>query len=66
MTAHASSVDEFCNSHRISRGHFYGLLKNGRGPAIMKIGKRTLISEEAAAAWRRQMEAETANALQAA
>jgi hypothetical protein len=36
---------------------FYNLLKRGDGPAIMKVGRRTLISAEAAAEWRRRMEA---------
>jgi hypothetical protein len=52
----ATTVDEFCHSHRISRGTFYNLLKAGQGPSIMKIGARTLVSSEAAAAWRRRME----------
>ena len=56
----ASTVDEFCHSHRISRGTFYNLLKAGHGPSIMKVGARTLISAEAAANWRRKMEASTA------
>ena len=56
----ASTVDEFCHSHRISRGTFYNLLKIGRGPSIMKVGARTLVSAEAAADWRRKMEASTA------
>ncbi len=68
MNAHATaegganSVDEFCRSHRISRYTFYNLLKEGRGPSIMKVGARTLISSEAAAAWRRRMEDQTARA----
>jgi hypothetical protein len=55
----ASTVDEFCHSHRISRGTFYNLLKAGHGPSIMKVGARTLISAEAAADWRRKMETAT-------
>ena len=55
----ASTVDEFCHAHRISRGTFYNLLKDNRGPSIMKIGARTLVSSEAAAAWRRRMEQQT-------
>jgi hypothetical protein len=52
----AATVDEFCHAHRISRGTFYNLLKTGRGPSIMKVGARTLISADAAAIWRRRME----------
>jgi hypothetical protein len=53
----ALSVDEFCVLHRISRANFYLIVKAGRGPKIMKVGARTLISREAAADWRRRMEA---------
>jgi hypothetical protein len=56
----ASTVDEFCHAHRISRGTFYNLLKVGQGPSIMKVGARTLISVDAAADWRRKMESATA------
>ena len=56
MTAQAQTVDEFCQGHRISRGTFYNLLKDGRGPAVMKVGARTLVSTEAASEWRRAME----------
>lgn len=58
----ATTVDEFCQAHRISRGTFYNLLRDGRGPAVMKIGARTLVSIEAAAAWRRRMEQGAAQA----
>ena len=54
--AAAFSVPEFCEAHRISRAMFYILAREGRAPAIIKAGRRTLISTEAAAAWRRRME----------
>jgi len=54
------SVPEFCHSHGISRGMFYKLLGEGRGPKAVKIGRRTLISSEAAEEWRRRMEREAA------
>jgi predicted DNA-binding transcriptional regulator AlpA len=54
------SVDEFCVTHGISRGTFYNLRQAGKAPAEMKIGKRTLVTAEAAEAWRRRMEAEQA------
>lgn len=50
------SVADFCREHGISRGLFYRLLKDGRGPKTMKLGRRTLISREAADDWRRRME----------
>lgn len=52
-----ATVDQFCAEHGISRAMFYKLLKENRAPAVMKVGTRTLISEEAAANWRHQMEA---------
>ena len=57
MEKQAWSVDEFCSLNSISRGTFYNLLRDGAGPKIMKVGTRTLVSAEAAAEWRRQMEA---------
>jgi hypothetical protein len=48
----AFSVDEFCEAHRISRAFFYLLQKERRGPRTLKVGRRTLISAEAAAEWR--------------
>jgi excisionase family DNA binding protein len=55
-----SSVAEFCHQHGISRGTFYKLLGEGRGPKAVKVGRRTLISSEAAEEWRRRMEREAA------
>jgi predicted DNA-binding transcriptional regulator AlpA len=56
----AFSIDEFCTEHNISRATYYNLIKVGKAPQQMKVGARRLISIEAAAAWRRQMEAEAA------
>ena len=56
MTKQAWTIDEFCQSHGISRATFYNLLKRGAAPRIMKVGARTLVSEAAAAEWREQME----------
>jgi predicted DNA-binding transcriptional regulator AlpA len=54
----ALSVDDFCHAHSMCRASFYNLMKRGRGPRIMKVGGRTLVSHEAAEEWRRQMEVE--------
>ena len=48
----AYSIPEFCDAHRISRGSFYNLQKEGLAPLTFRVGKRVLISEEAAAEWR--------------
>ena len=50
------SVVEFCCQHGISRALFYKLLQSGQGPRVIKVGKRTLITNEAAEAWRRSRE----------
>lgn len=48
----AYSIDDFCFMHGISRTLFYKLLKQKKGPDVMKVGRRTLISVEAAQRWR--------------
>lgn len=53
------TVPGFCREHHISRSYLYRLWNEGRGPRRTKVGRRTLISGEAAADWRRRMEAET-------
>ena len=58
------SVAAFCAQHSVSRSLFYRLLKEGRGPRVTKISRRTLISAEAAAEWRARMERETEKAAQ--
>lgn len=52
----AFDIRDFCDYHNISKSHFYNLLKKNLGPRLMQVGKRKLISEEAAADWRRAME----------
>ena len=49
-------VSGFCKTHNISRAFFYKLQQLGRGPKVMKVGKRTLVSAAAAAEWRERME----------
>jgi predicted DNA-binding transcriptional regulator AlpA len=53
------TVAEFCDDHRISTATFYRLMRRGDGPPVIKLGKATRISAEAAAEWRRRMERET-------
>jgi hypothetical protein len=56
----AYTIAEFCEAHRISKGHFYNLKKLARGPRVMDLGGRKVISAEAAADWRRERESEGA------
>jgi len=60
VSPHAFTVLEFCETHRISRALFYILQREGRGPRVMKAGRRTLVSREAAADWRSRMESQEA------
>lgn len=54
----AFSIPEFCVAHGISESHFYQMRDRGHGPREMRFGNRVMISIEAAADWRRQMEIE--------
>ena len=60
LSRQAYSIEEFCQSFRICRATLYNLLKSGKGPRTMKVGSRTLISSEAATAWRVSIETTTA------
>jgi hypothetical protein len=53
----ALSIHAFCALHGISEDLFFKMKREGWGPAVMQVGSRTLISHEAAAAWRAEREA---------
>jgi hypothetical protein len=52
----AYSIKQFCALHGISIDTYFRMRRQGHGPATMAVGQRTLISAEAAAAWRRARE----------
>jgi hypothetical protein len=52
----AYSVAAFCTAFGIARSTFYRLLQAGEGPTVYHVGRRTLISVDAADRWRREME----------
>jgi hypothetical protein len=56
----AFTIKEFCESHKISQAFYYVMKNEGWGPAEMHAGQRVLISQEAAAEWRRAREAAAA------
>ena len=56
----AFSVPAFCRAHSLSPSLLYKMLRAGQGPRVMKCGSRSLISMEAAQAWRRVRERATA------
>lgn len=55
----AYSIKQFCQAHDISVDTYFRMQRVGYGPVTMKVGGRTLISIEAAAAWRRERETDT-------
>lgn len=52
----ALSIAQFCRRHGISASLYYKLKRAKQNPVEMKVGSRTLISCESAAAWRRARE----------
>ena len=55
--AAASTIEEFCHAHRVSPSMYWKMKAEGLGPREMHVGRRRLISAEAAAEWRREREA---------
>jgi hypothetical protein len=53
----AFSIREFCRAHGISQSMYFKLKTMGLGPREMQVGTRRLISQEAAAEWRKAREA---------
>ena len=53
------TIAGFCAEHHISKAFLYKLIKEGKAPTLCKVGRRTLISAAAAAAWLAKMEAQT-------
>jgi len=47
----ADDIDTFCLNHKISRAFLYKLWQQGKGPAKIKLGRRTLITRAAASEW---------------
>ena len=56
----ADPIPEFCRQHRIGVATYYKLPKDKR-PKEIRIGRKKLITREAAAEWRRRMETQTAD-----
>ena len=53
----AFTVSEFCDAHRISRSKLYQMWAAGAGPRFMRVGAKKIISVDAAADFRRALEA---------
>jgi predicted DNA-binding transcriptional regulator AlpA len=50
------SIATFCKAYGISRALFYKLQSQGRAPRTFNVGRRVLISKDAAQAWLSEME----------
>ena len=53
------TIEEWCERRKICRATFYNLLRAGKGPRIMKVGRSVRISEAADADWLRACEVST-------
>lgn len=56
----AYSIPALCSATGISRRTLYALWERGEGPAVTKIGRRTLVRREAAASWLEQLQVKQA------
>jgi hypothetical protein len=56
----SKTIQQWCDSHHISRGMFYILDARGEAPRTFNAGKCRRISDEADAEWVRAREAESA------
>jgi hypothetical protein len=62
ITDASFTINQFCAAEKISRAQLYKEWIANRGPRYFLIGKHRRISAEARAQWRRQREAEIAQA----
>lgn len=56
MSPIAQSIDNFCERYGISRSQAYEEIRSGRLKAV-KLGRRTLVPEEAGQAWLKSLPA---------
>ena len=53
----AYTVKQFTQAYNLSRSTIYRLWRDGRGPRVLRVGRKVLITVEAAQEWARSMEA---------
>jgi hypothetical protein len=53
----ALTIKEFCAAYRVSPAVYYRLQADGAGPLEHRVGRRVLISTEAAQRWQKAREA---------
>lgn len=56
VTPEAYSVGNFCAAYTLSRSALYDLWKEGKGPRSFTVGRRRLISRDAARGWLKGLE----------
>lgn len=66
MKERSLSISEFCEAEGFSRGFFYKLEKLGLGPRTYNIGPVCRITPESHAIWRKEREAASQTAGEAA
>ena len=57
MPTQTFDIPSFCQAYGIGRSTLYRLWREGAGPVVMRVGRRVLISREAADDWRKRLEA---------
>ena len=50
------TVREFCERFHVSRSTLYRLTRAGSGPRVLRVGRRTLITADAARDWIKEAE----------
>lgn len=55
------TINDFCRAAKICKATFYALKNQGKAPVTIKLGKRTLISQQAFDKWIADLEAVAAN-----
>lgn len=52
----ALTINDFCEAYSISRSYFYKLKEQNRAPKTFTLGRKVLISRQAAEEWQRTVE----------
>jgi hypothetical protein len=52
------TIAKFCEDNSISRSTYYNLDKIGKGPRVIRLGQKIIITDQAEADWQREREAE--------
>ena len=55
------SIKELCKTMSISKSFYHKLQKEGRGPSVIRLGSRVIITDRAAQAWIAFLETDEAN-----